>query len=108
MDLVHTLDTTILLLPFIVILFLLEILTFATSNFSDHLTYRILGSALLLLTSHMVLIFYIFHKLAKKTGIAQYLKRRYKALTRHIEAARHTGQAEADVKTQSDTGSPPD
>ena len=56
----------------------------------------------------MVLTFYIFHKLAKKTGIAQYLKRKYKALKRCIEAARHTGQAEADVETQSDTGFPPD
>ena len=93
----------------IAILFLLEILMLPTSNLtSDYLTYSILGSALLLLIPHMVLIFYIFHKLAKKTGITQYLKRKYKALKRCIEAAGHTGQAEADVETQSDTASPPD
>ena len=93
----------------IVILFLLETLTFATSTLnSRYLTYLILGTTLLLLAPHMVLIFYIFHKLAQKTGIAEYLKRKYKALKRCIEAARHTGQAEADVEAQSDTDSLPD
>ena len=98
----------------IVILFLLETLTFATSTLnSRYLTYLILGTTLLLLAPHMVLIFYIFHKLAQKTGITEYLKRKYKALKRCIEAARHTGQAEAgqaeaDVEAQSDTDSLPD
>ena len=93
----------------IVILFLLEILTLVTSNFtSGSLTYCILGSTLLLLVPHLILIFYIIHKLAKKAGIAQYLKRKHKALKRCIETARHTGHTEADVETVSDTGSLPD
>ena len=88
----------------IAILFLLEILTLATSNFtSAYLTYRILGSILLLLIPHLVLMFYIFHKLAKKTGITQYLKRKYKALKRCIVAARHTGQTEAHVEAETDS-----
>ena len=56
----------------------------------------------------MILIFYIFYKLAKKTGITHYLKRKYKALRKCIGAARHTGQAEADVETQADNNSLPD
>ena len=56
----------------------------------------------------MILIFYIFHKLAKKVGIAQYLKRKCKALKRCIETARHIGHTEADVETVSDIGSLPD
>ena len=62
----------------IVILFLLEIHTLATSNpDSSFLTYLILGSTLLLLIPHIVLIFYIFDKLAKKTGIAQNFEKMY-------------------------------
>ena len=55
----------------------------------------------------MILIFYIFYKLAKKTGITHYLKRKYKALKKCIGAARHTGQAEADVEAQADNDSLP-
>ena len=61
----------------IVILFLLEILIFVTSTSSSPLlTYFILGTTLLLLVPHMILIFYICHKLAKKIGITQCLKRK--------------------------------
>ena len=64
----------------IVILFLLEILIFVTSTSASPslFTYLILVSTLLLLTPHMILIFYICHKLAKKIGITQCLKRMYK------------------------------
>ena len=93
----------------ILILFLLEIFILGTSNFtSDLLRCIILVSTLLLLIPHMVLIFYIFHKLAKKAGITQYLKREYKALKKCMQVIRHTGQTEADVEAQSDTDSLPD
>ena len=60
----------------IIILFLLEILIFVASSFgSPLLTYTIFGSTLLLLIPHMILIFYICHKLANKIGITEYLKR---------------------------------
>ena len=58
----------------IVILFLLAILILVTSisaSSSSLITYPILGSTLLLLIPHMILIFYICHKLAKKIGITQ-------------------------------------
>ena len=56
----------------------------------------------------MVLKFYIFDKLVKKTGLAQYLKQKYKTLRRCVQATRLTSEAEADVEAQSDTGSLPD
>ena len=93
----------------IVILFLLDILILATSTSgSSLLTYVILGTTLLLLVPHMILIFYICHKLANKIGITQCVKRMYKTLKRCMQATRPTNEAEADVEAESDTGSLPD
>ena len=93
----------------IVILFLLEILILITTTpGSISLSYFILVTTLLLLIPHMVLIFCICHTLAKKIGITQYLKRRYKTLKRCVQATRPTREAEADVETESDTSSLPD
>ena len=93
----------------IVILFLLEILIFVTSSsVSPLLTFIILGTTLLLLVPHMILIFFICHKLAKKIGITQCLKRRYKTLKRCMQATRPTSEAEVDVEAESDTSSLPD
>ena len=93
----------------LVILFLLEILIFVTSTSAlSLLMYFILVTTLLLLVPHMLLIFYICHKLAKKIGITQCLKRRYKTLKRCMQATRPTIEAEADVEAESDTGSLPD
>ena len=93
----------------IVILFLLEILIFVTSSSaSPYLTYSILASTLLLLVPHTILIFYICHKLAKKIGITQCLKRMYQTLKRCVQPTRHTSKVEEDVEAESDTGSLPD
>ena len=91
----------------IVILFLLEILIFVTTA-SSLLTFFILGTTLLLLIPHMILIFYICHKLANKIGITQCLKRRYKNLKRCVQSTRPTIEAEADVEAESDHESLPD
>ena len=94
----------------IVILFLLEILIFVSSTSASLplFTYVILGSTLLLLVPHMILIFYICHKLAKKIGINQCLKRMYKTLKTCIQTTRPPSEAEVDVEAESDTGSLPD
>ena len=90
----------------IAILFLLEVLAAAASNPSPkHYTYAILTSVLLLGVPHMVLIFHICCKLTKKAGITQCLKRIYESLK---ICARCTGQTEADVEREFDTGSLPD
>ena len=91
----------------IVILFLLEILIFVTSSSgSPLLAYFILGTTLLLLIPHMIMIFYICHKLVKKIGITQCFERRYKTLKRCMQSPRHTSEAEADVEAEY-TGSLP-
>ena len=93
----------------IVVLVLLEMLIFVTSiSASPLIAYIILGTTLLLLVPHMILIFYICHKLAKKIGITQCLKRMYKTLKRSVQATRHSSEVEKDVDTESDTGSLPD
>ena len=93
----------------IVILVLLDMLFFVTSSSSSPLlAYAILASTLLLLIPHMILIFYIYHKLAKKIGITQCLKRMYKTLKRSVQATRHTSEVEEDVEAESDTDSLPD
>ena len=90
----------------IVILLLLELLMFATSSSrTPLLAYIILGATLLLLVPHMVLIFFICHKLANKMGITQSLKRRYISLKRGVQATRPTSE---DLEAESDTGSLPD
>ena len=92
----------------IIILFLLEILIFATIiSGSRLLTYFVLGTTLLLLVPHLILIFYICLKLAKKIGITQCLKRMYK-LKRCMQTTRPTSEVEADVETESDSCSLPD
>ena len=70
--------------------------------------YYALATVLLLLVPHMVLILYIFYVLAKKTGITQWLKKKFKTLKRCVQSPRHTNEAEADVEAESDTGSLPD
>ena len=60
----------------IAILFLLEILTLVTSNSeSPILTHFVLGTTLLLLVPHMILIFYICLKLAEKIGLTQCIEK---------------------------------
>ena len=93
----------------IVILFLLGTLILVTSTSGSPLiTYLILGTTLLLLVPHMILIFYICHKLANKTGLTHCLKRKYKTLKRCMQLTRLTSQVGADVEAESDTGSLPD
>ena len=65
----------------------------------------ILGSTLLLLVPHLVLICYVCYALAKNVGITHCLKRKY---DRCVQANRHTNQAETDVETESDCGLLPD
>ena len=50
----------------------------------------------------------VCYVLAKKAGITQCLKRKFKTLKRCMQSPRHTDQAEADAEAQSDTGSLPD
>ena len=88
----------------LVILFLLEVLSVATTySVSYHFTYVLLISVLLF--PHMVLILYVCYKLTKKAGITQCLKKKYKTLRGCILAITHTS---ADVEAESDTGSLPD
>ena len=88
----------------ILILLLVEILSLATSNPAlEFFTYYLLISTLLLGIPHIVLTFHVF---AKKTGIAQFLKRKYKALKRCMQSLTHRDQT--DVEAESDTGSLPD
>ena len=93
----------------IVILFLLEMLLFVSStSVSPYFIYIILGTTLLLLVPHMILIFYICHKVAKKIGIIQCFKTKYKNVEIYVKTITHIHQAEADVETESDTGPLPD
>ena len=93
----------------ILILFLIELLSLVSSHTPlVHLTSTILISSLLLLVPHMVLIVYICYVLAKKAGITQSLKRKYKALKRCLQFLICTHEVEADMEAESDTGSLPD
>ena len=67
--------------------------------------YHAMVSVLVLGTPHMILLSYISYLFAKKAGITQCLKTRYKSLRRSI---RDTSQCEADVEAESDAGSLPD
>ena len=67
--------------------------------------YYALATTLLLLVPHMVLIFYICYLLAKKTGITQCLKKKFKTLKSCMQGTEHTRQVEAD---ESNTSSLPD
>ena len=91
----------------ILILFLVEMLSVVTSNSTpSHFTYLILVSALVLGIPHMVLLLYICCELAKKAGITEYLRRKYKLLKRCVQATRCTRYTE--VETESDTSCLPD
>ena len=90
----------------ILILSLLTILSLATSVSGKTYVYVIL--TLVLLVPHMVLIGYICFVLAKKVGITQCLKRKYRTMKTRVLAATHRGQAGADMEAESDTGSLPD
>ena len=87
----------------IAILLLLEILIFLTSaSGSPVYTYLILGTTVLLLIPHMILMFYICHKVAKNIGITQCLKRKCKTLKRCVQITRPNSEAEADVEADTD------
>ena len=58
--------------------------------------YYALVTILLLLVPHMVLIFYICYLLAKKTGLTQCLKKKFKTLKSCMQGTGHTRQVEAD------------
>ena len=97
----------------ILILFLLETLSLATSysatsNPAKAVFNVFLLPILLLSVPHILLIFYICSMLAKKAGITQRLKMKYNTWSRCVLTLRHTRQAEADVETESDTNSLPD
>ena len=87
----------------ILILFLVEMLSLVTINSTPkHFTYAILILTLLLGVPHMVLTFYICHILAKKVGITQYLKRKYKTFVQGIR------NMKTDIEDESCTDSLPD
>ena len=95
------------------ILILLEILslTFVLETYfpaSNLFTYCVLVSVLLLSIPHLIMVFYVCYHLVKKTGIAQYLKEKCKALKRYICTFNTANQAEIDVEAQSVTDSLPD
>ena len=56
----------------------------------------------------MILLVYILYLLAKKVGITECLKTRYKCLKRTVQNIRDTSQCEADMEAESVTGSLPD
>jgi len=64
--------------------------------------------SLLLGIPHMVLILYLCHKFAKKTGITHCLKTKYGNLKRCVSANRHTIQVQADGEAELNTESLPD
>ena len=64
--------------------------------------------SLLLGILHMVLILFLCHKFAKKTGITHCLKTKYGDLKRCVSANRHTIQVQADREAEFNTDSLPD
>ena len=66
------------------------------------------GSVVVLGVPHMILLVYMPYLFAKKVGITQCLKTRYKHLKRSVQNIRDTRQCEADVEAESDTGCLPD
>ena len=67
--------------------------------------YALPVTTVLLGVPHMVLTFYICHKLAMKAGITQYLKRKYKKC---VLSANCTSGAETNVEAESGSDSLPD
>ena len=57
---------------------------------------------------HIILLVYTSYLFAKKVGITECLKTRYKRLKRSVQNIRDTHECEADAEAESDTGSLPD
>ena len=94
----------------ILILLLLEGLSFVFYTLMYHPTSRtsrcaIVISTVLIAVPHMVLILHICNTLAKKVGLTQCLKMKYKTLKLYMLPARCT---DADMESESDTDSLPD
>ena len=94
----------------ILILLLLEGLSFAFyivmyHTISTTSTRTIVISTLLIAVPHMILILCICNSLVKKVGLTQCLKKNYKTLKLYMLPARWS---DADVESESDTGSLPD
>ena len=92
---------------------LLEIFSFKVLFMAYHtatvFTYYVLATTLLLGVPHMILIFYICYTLAMKANITHSTKMKYRTMKRAcVQVIRPTRQAEADVETESNTGSLPD
>ena len=95
------------------ILILLEImsLVFLTATYhpaTGTFTLCIVIAVLLIGIPHLVLIFYICYKFAKKAGITQFMERKYQTLKTYSRSIRCTRQAETDVEAETDTESLPD
>ena len=86
----------------IIILFLLEILMLVTSITIVNIHYSGINTVVTCLVLHMILIFCVCHKLAKKIGITQCLKRRYNNLKRCMQATRPTREAETLIPCHTD------
>jgi len=80
--------------------------------YSDKITVTFIvfavGLSLLLCVPHMVLMFYVFYKLAEMTGMTQCLKLKYAHMKEWILSARQISQAKAIAETTSDIESLPD
>ena len=70
--------------------------------------YHAMVSVVMLGVPHMILLVYMPYLFAKKVGITECLKTRYKHLKRSVQTIRDTRQCEADVEAESVTGSLPD
>ena len=70
--------------------------------------YHTMLSVLVLGVPHMILLVYTSYLFAKKVGITECLKTRYKRLKRGMQNIRDTHECEADAEAESDTGSLPD
>ena len=95
----------------ILILFLLEILSLATTSpattkFMDVNVIQV--TTLVLGIPHTVLIFHVCYVLANKAGITQCLNAKYKTLKSCMQATRCASQAEIDETTDSDYSFLPD
>ena len=85
---------------------LFEVLFAAFNTLNTTFICYFVVTTLMLGAPHMVLICYICYMLAKKAGITQRLKRKWKTLKRCVQTITHRDQT--DVETGSDTGSLPD
>ena len=98
----------------ILTLALLEAMSFEFSAAAYHppkvqtAPYHAMISVLVLGVPHMILLVYMPYLFAKKVGITECLKTRYKCLKRSVRNNRDTCQCEANMETESVTGSLPD